>query len=730
MFGHHVRVGNLLLTLLSLLMVTCSDDPLSPDPNPELWFPFDQCLMPLNRVSWHEAAQPAQLDESFSRGKLLWHTPIEMVPADYIWEHDIPPGENAISTFRMVFRPQPGQPSWAGITTYYYGRIDADLLQYFECTLRGAQGRLHFDFGRISEDANGDGLVTTEDTDYNGVVDDTEDVGLDSAVDANEPGYDPVTNPDPSSDNFYFMGYGACPVRPDSCDIVTQLQEQRDPRFYYEWLNGTEGNRVDMASLGRPDSEMLSPAGFHTIDAYYSFVIDLSDEVFEVDPPGRNGWRTFRIPVLDPLARDTLIGGGGVTADWSAVSHARVWFEAESGQVTHDTVEVAAWYFVHDEDELESQPEMTRPMVINIECKSTAQYVRDCEYQVDRLFDLGYAPEFDADDSVVAVRLFEEWTGRPDDLEALPAVLQIYPDSVEIQGNDSYANQADSIVVKQVGPDEYVWFHRPGTAPYVVFNQARPSARALGVWLVLRRASGVTDTIGRLSSDTLLLKSLKATYGEYSPSHHTWPLMWRNAYRIPAGLTPADINLGIFKGLIGTEGDSANPDFQENGGVNEGRFIAILGLDQYNAQGQRLVDGYLDDRVEVFRSDWGLVLFPHRRPFDSDTTFSYDNGQTSAELSNRVPGIYDYESQVEKYDNSTYYLQIFSERRGAVTYLGYQSIRPGSERAYVNGRRMVRNVDYLIDYELGRFTLMSAEGLDCQAKLRIIFWPQWLHYTD
>ena len=143
-----------------------------------------------------------------------------------------------------------------------------------------------------------------------------------------------------------------------------------------------------------------------------------------------------------------------------------------------------------------------------------------------------------------------------------------------------------------------------------------------------------------------------------------------------------------------------------------------------------LPDGMLDDRIEIFRSDLGLIVFPHRRPFDSDTTFTDAHGISTAPLRGRVPGIYEYDSQTEKFEQSRYYLQLASWQRRATVDLGYANIRAGTERIDLQGRRLRRNVDYLIDYDLGRVTFLTGEALDCNADIVITLWPQWMGGAD
>ncbi len=351
-----------------------------PDPNIEgtAWVDdfesaLDQRSLGSSRLNWHLGSEPLAIqDQGYVRGKILWHRPRDVVRVDDVYDRESAQGESTMPTFRMIFRPQhskldtvgfnadttgimvdtlsTGHHSWGGITRFFAG-LDATRAQLFEIRMRtfGSQGKLHFDFGRISEDINGDGLLFTEDGDNNGAVTEQEDTGVDKVFDSEESEfYHPVANPDPHGDNWYFdPGNGKCPLPPDQCANYPWNDEDKR----YEWLNGTEGNWQDISVLGNPDKEKLGGSS-NLFDEYYSYTLDMTSDSFLVEgsekPFGNSVWKTYRIPIRDSLAIEQIYGteDGGSDPDWGATTHVRVWFEADPGQTTWDTVEVADWYFV------------------------------------------------------------------------------------------------------------------------------------------------------------------------------------------------------------------------------------------------------------------------------------------------------------------------------------------------------------------------------------------------
>lgn len=378
-----------LVTMLCLFMFGCGDD--GPTSSFEEEAPKDPTLS-MSRTDWQLSSKPVQLGVSFLRGELLWHTPRDVLRVDDVWDREAQQGQGTVRPFRMIFRPRhietdtsivndqlvidtisTGLKSWAGITSYLgsSGYDIHDSTQYFEIRARGKRGRMHIEFGRISEDINGNGFAESEDGiitgTQNGICEEEEDIGLDGLADPEESEFwEQMKNikPDPAGDNWYFDGNGKCPLPPpDRCDQI----DWDDESIRYEWLNGTEGNRNDPAVQGRPDAEMLRKEyGFNTANSYFSFVIDFESDSFRVPesnwPAGAGDsrqWWTYRIPIRDTAAMDEIVDAQG-DPDWSLITYARIWFEdASVDNNAWDTVEIAQWGFLQASTESNTAPDST-----------------------------------------------------------------------------------------------------------------------------------------------------------------------------------------------------------------------------------------------------------------------------------------------------------------------------------------------------------------------------------
>jgi len=290
--------------------------------------------IPLTRAGWIWSSLPVGEDPSM-------HTLLEWYNARGVKERDLNPdlrvyegGDNERQVLESNIKAPHGQTAmdpahWTGVTQPF--STVGDTPRFVEIWVNdftpnhaATQGILKINLGRVSEDAHWDprnlpnGRLDTEDKNMDGRLDGgppeiAEDTGLDGLFDAQEPGYDPVLNPDPNGDDYAYTF--------DSDD--------------YSHINNLEGNGLDDANT-RPDTEDLNRNGILDIDnAYFEESIDLSGtdyvaidvpQLYEGDPDVKpdNGWRLFRIPVTDStFAR---IG----FASWDNVQAIRIWFEGVS----------------------------------------------------------------------------------------------------------------------------------------------------------------------------------------------------------------------------------------------------------------------------------------------------------------------------------------------------------------------------------------------------------------
>jgi len=262
-------------------------------------------------------SSPPQDKDFLQRCKMWWFNPYDQVPIKDIWPNkEVERNAERTNILELKFFPrEPQQPSnpdfdslkaennWNGIMRPLYpGAYDQTRTKFLEVWVSGNKGILHVDLGEISEDLNGDKILNTEDKPRNGqrdgILDDDEDLGLDTLTDAQEQQAFQSSLPDPSGDNWNY-----------------------DDRYDYSHINGTQGNREDPDRGRRPDTEDInSNSTLDLTNGYFEYDIDLSQNKFLGDLTDTAGWRLYRIPLKDP-ANYRTVG----SPDWTDVRFARIW---------------------------------------------------------------------------------------------------------------------------------------------------------------------------------------------------------------------------------------------------------------------------------------------------------------------------------------------------------------------------------------------------------------------
>jgi len=346
---------------------------------------------------------------------------------------------------------------------------------------------------------------------------------------------------------------------------------------------------------------------------------------------------------------------------------------------------------------------------------ATMKTIRDYQYAYGRIFDLGRVAEnhdnpgeydFVPGDSIISIEIYKSSrsTGQYADLAAPHANFYVDPDDTT-----KYPNENTSTTVHLIEGDQYI-IHP--TEHWVLFNTVNGGSEGhIGCFMVVKRASGVTDTIGSVLEEPYKLKLLKNK--EMKKSFVTWNYEWRNVYSLQATNINLDgLEINIFKGGTNTEQSGDNIDHQ-----NGIKYIKILGLDRFDRNGGPNPDDLVDVNSTIIDPYRGLLIFPDRKPFAPSHHFV-----ESEPLDPQVPEIYDLEhGHTDLLSKSTYYLQISNLSRQAEISLNKSNIIENSERITVNGRDLVKGKDYNINYDFGRVTFMTDEALDPNADISIDF---------
>ncbi|MBL7074042.1 cell surface protein SprA [candidate division KSB1 bacterium] len=276
------------------------------------------------RRQWSLCSSPGgNYTESKRWREFIWYNPFQQVPIKEIWPNRPVNTRvaNNVHVLNLGFISEKlhqvkDQHSWAGVMrALSSGYADQTDSRYIEMWIKGEQGRIHVDIGKISEDVIPNGRLDTEDIPFpgrvtgNGLLDEGEDVGLDGMA-----GTDP-------GDFWDINGNGIQdPGEPPSMDDW----DYQSRSFDYDHINGIEGNQNDVG--GRfPDTEDLNRNGSVDLASdFFRYSFTLGDQSYIVGEGGPEGapqekkWHLYRIPLEEP---QSVVGCPEVTM----IEYARLW---------------------------------------------------------------------------------------------------------------------------------------------------------------------------------------------------------------------------------------------------------------------------------------------------------------------------------------------------------------------------------------------------------------------
>ena len=213
---------------------------------------------------------------------------------------------------------------------------------------------------------------------------------------------------------------------------------------------------------------------------------------------------------------------------------------------------------------------------------------------------------------------------------------------------------------------------------------------------------------GITSPDALMVKLLKGT--AFTPKFPAWKLMMKNIYSINA----YQVNQEGFRLNILYQDDQTGNELNyiPAGNISDEMLLRVLNLDNVNAQHDAHPDGRFDfiPGITIDPSN-GKIIFPVLQPFGDYLKKQFGNEAIARQ--------YVFE---ELYDSSLTIARQTAEKNKFKLKGEYQSsssseiplnamnIPEGSVVVTAGGRKLTENVDYTVDYNLGRVKILN-EGL-------------------
>ena len=325
--------------------------------------------------------------------------------------------------------------------------------------------------------------------------------------------------------------------------------------------------------------------------------------------------------------------------------------------------------------------------------------------------------------------------------DAPPAVapgadpIQLYRSEIDLYARQQVEGYIQADAVAGAGADtvaESAWFRylRPGQ-DYVV----HPS----GLWMALRSplspgeilavtyVTEAGDTVGTYNPERIYraggrprLKLLKASSAQHQPARPTWGTEMHQVYRVSSS---GDVDPGSVELTVSLGEESAGRTFARRPNGEDLTYLRLFGLDEESpvdrldqSQIYRPALDSFEDQPPVSGT---FIVFPTLEPFADPPplrSLAIDSAEVRGILgANRNERIYRDTDPFERDNGGVFRLNLSYEVSGEGLLssfgLGAVGIRQGTERVTLGNTVLIRDADYLIDYDVGQLTLINPDAL-------------------
>ncbi|MDR3297449.1 MAG: cell surface protein SprA [Prevotellaceae bacterium] len=238
---------------------------------------------------------------------------------------------------------------------------------------------------------------------------------------------------------------------------------------------------------------------------------------------------------------------------------------------------------------------------------------------------------------------------------------------------------------------------------------------------------GKTYRVGEFYDDgvaapkALYLKLLKGS--NLSPRYNTWALMMKNIYDLNAYQLSSDnflFNIMYHDDVVGT-----NVPYITEGKIANLPLLQVLNLDNQNSAGNRYPDGRFDF-VEglTVQSNYGRIIFPLVEPFGKDLAAKIDPNNPKSATAQKYVFQELYDSTLVKArqmaDKNKFRLTgSYKSSSSSEIILNATDIPEGSVVVTAGGIRLIENVDYTVNYAMGRVQIINPVYMGSNVPLQV-----------
>ena len=242
--------------------------------------------------------------------------------------------------------------------------------------------------------------------------------------------------------------------------------------------------------------------------------------------------------------------------------------------------------------------------------------------------------------------------------------------------------------------------------------------------------NGVIYKVGEFSSEVsstrddskvLFLKMLKNNI--IRTKLPMWELMMKNIYSLGSfNINASDLNLNVIYNDDPSGADLNYMPVNNVPGLSGGiPLIRVLNMDKINRQSESKPDGVFDAIEDVtFQSRNGRIIFPVREPFGNFLRSKF-NGDPSA---NKYifDALYDSTKWLAEQDvahNKFFLKGSYKGTSSNEISLNALNVPQGSVVVTANGTKLTENVDFIVDYNAGKVTIINQGILQSGAVIKV-----------
>ena len=234
--------------------------------------------------------------------------------------------------------------------------------------------------------------------------------------------------------------------------------------------------------------------------------------------------------------------------------------------------------------------------------------------------------------------------------------------------------------------------------------------------------NGKTYQVGEFSSDvespkTLILKLIKGP--ALTPNLPNWDLMMKNIYSLNTfSLSKDDFKLEIY---YNNDRTGIPINYIPEGKIKNQRLLSVFNFDKADEQNNPNPDGFFDfiEGVTVDTKN-GLIIFPELEPFGE--FLAKKIGDKNIAKKYTYPELYDSTQYIAKQvasKNKFYLKGHYKSTSGNEIMLNVMNLSKGSVKVTQGGRELTENVDYSVDYNIGKVTILNEALLRSGLPIKI-----------